>query len=80
MKPRWLFYLFYLSCVLILPSVTAFLGFIAFVQTSSWLTDLDQPFPGLGALRPEPMPGRLFSLFIRGFLLGSVPSSPEIVI
>ncbi len=80
MKPRWLFYLFYLSCVLILPSVTDFPGLSAFVQTSWWLTDLEQPIPGLGERGPKPMPGRLFSRFMLGFPLGSVPSSPENVI
>ncbi len=66
--------------VLTLPSVTDFPGSIAFVQTSLWLTDLDQAFSGLGAVRPKPIPGRLFSPVILGFPLGSIPSYPEIVI
>ena len=76
-KPRWLSYP---SRFLPLPSVTDFSGFIAFVQTSSWFTDLDQPLPGLGVLRPKPMPGRLFPRFMLGFPLGSIPSGAEIVI
>ncbi len=70
----------YPAYVLTIPSVTDFSGFIAFVQTSLWPTDLDQPLQGLVALRPKPAPGRLFSRFVLGFPLGSVPSGPEIVI